>query len=389
MFRDAFEPLWIEGELSGYKQHGSGHHYFTLKDSGAQLSCAMWRMYTPGLCFVPRDGMLVQAYGQLEVYEPQGKYQLIVRELRVSGEGDLRKAFDELKRKLEREGLFDSARKRPLPVFPERVGIVTSPTGAALQDMLTVAARRWPLTKFTLKPARVQGQGAAEEIARAVREFSSEGSVEIVIVGRGGGSLEDLWCFNEEVVARAIFECKIPVVSAVGHEIDFTIADFVADLRAPTPSAAIEIILPDGRQIAQNLISLERRLARLTLDRIALLKQQVRALGSHWALRQPLDLVNAASQRLDDLVERLQDGATAIQQSAAERLQHASELLSAVSPHRILNRGYAIVRAQDGRVLRSPVQTKTGDLLAIQLAEGSLKARTTTTEPLPDPSDDR
>ncbi len=389
MFRDTFEPLWIEGELSGYKQHGSGHHYFTLKDSGAQLSCAMWRLYTKGLRFVPRDGMLVQAYGQLEVYEPQGKYQLIVRELRVAGEGDLQKAFDELKRKLEREGLFDSARKRPLPVFPERVGIVTSPTGAALQDMLTVAARRWPLTKFTLKPARVQGQGAAEEIARAVREFSNEGSVEIVIVGRGGGSLEDLWCFNEEVVARAIFECKVPVVSAVGHEIDFTIADFVADLRAPTPSAAIEIILPDGRHIAQNLLSLERRLARLTLDRIALLKQQVRALGSHWALRQPLDFVNAASQRLDDLVERLQDGATTIQQSAAERLQHTAELLSAVSPHRVLNRGYAIVRTQDGKVLRSPRQTRTGDLLAIQLAEGSLSARTTTSEPLPELSDDR
>jgi exodeoxyribonuclease VII large subunit len=384
LFRERFEPLWIEGEVSGYKQHGSGHHYFTLKDATAQLSCAMWRAYTKGLRFVPRDGMLVQAFGQLEVYEPQGKYQLIVYELRLSGEGELQRAFEELKRKLEREGLFEYARKRPLPAFPNRVGLVTSGTGAALQDMKTVAARRWPLTELVLRPTRVQGKGAAEDIAAAIREFSNEGKVDIIVAARGGGSLEDLWGFNEEIVARAIFESKVPVVSAVGHEIDFTIADFVADLRAPTPSAAMEIILPDGPAIARTLISLERRLARMTVDRVAMLKQQLHALSSHWALRQPLALAHTAAQQLDDLTERLHDGASGVHAQANERLSRISELLNAVSPKRILNRGYAIVTGPNGAALRSPDEVKAGDLLAIELAEGNLKARTIPTVTTPD-----
>jgi len=384
VFRDNFEPLWIEGELSGYKQHGSGHHYFTLKDASAQLACAMWRAYTKGLRFTPRDGMKVQAFGQLEVYEPQGKYQLIVYDLRLSGEGELQRAFEELKRKLEREGLFDQARKRPLPPFPDRIGLVTSATGAALHDMKTVAARRWPLTELVLRPARVQGKGAAEEIAQAIRELSSEGKVDVIVAARGGGSLEDLWCFNEEIVARAIFESKIPVVSAVGHEIDFTIADFVADLRAPTPSAAMEILLPDGAVIANTLLSLERRLARMTVDRISTLKHQVRALASHWALRQPLAIAQAAAQQVDDLTDRLRVSASDVQATAAERLERAAELLNAVSPQRILNRGYAVVRGPRGVALRSPDEVKAGDPLAIQLAEGTLKARTAPASSTPD-----
>ncbi|MBK6766294.1 MAG: exodeoxyribonuclease VII large subunit [bacterium] len=376
LFRENFEPLWIEGELSGYKQHGSGHHYFTLKDSSAQLTCAMWRAYAKGLRFTPRDGMLVQAFGQLEVYEPQGKYQLIVYDLRLAGEGELQRAFEELKRKLEREGLFEQARKRVLPQFPNRIGLVTSATGAALQDMKTVAARRWPITELVLRPTRVQGRGAAEDIAQAIREFSGEGKVDVIVAARGGGSLEDLWCFNEEVVARAIFESKIPVVSAVGHEIDFTIADFVADLRAPTPSAAIELLLPDGAAVAQSLRSLERRLTRMTVDRIGTLKQQLTTLASHWALRQPLALAQTAAQQLDDLTERLNLGATNVHIAAAERLSHAAELLNAVSPLRVLNRGYAIVRGPRGVALRSPDDVKPGDPLAIQLADGTLKART-------------
>lgn len=388
LFRDRFEPLWIEGELSGYKLHGSGHHYFTLKDSSAQLACAMWRMYSKGLRFSPRDGLLVQAFGQLEVYEPQGKYQLIVYELRLSGEGELQRAFEELKRKLEKEGLFDSARKRPLPRFPERIGLVTSSTGAALHDMQTVAARRWPLAKLILKPVRVQGKGAAEEIAAAITEFSNEKNVDVIVAGRGGGSLEDLWAFNEEVVARAIFTCSIPVVSAVGHEIDFTIADFVADLRAPTPSAAMEIVFPDGEELLRRLHHLERRLSRMTVDRFALLRQQLNFLTSHWALRQPLQLAHAAAQQLDDLNERLASGATGIRESAQESYNHLSELLTAVSPTRILKRGYAVVRNSKGIALRTPEQVKTGDLLAIELAEGKLAARVNNPD-TPDLFDDR
>jgi len=388
MFHDRFEPLWIEGELSGYKLHGSGHHYFTLKDSSAQLSCAMWRMYTKGIRFAPRDGMLVQAFGQLEVYEPQGKYQLIVYEIRLAGEGELQKAFEELKRKLEKEGLFDSARKRPLPRFPERIGLVTSGTGAALHDMQNIAARRWPLTQLILKPVRVQGKGAAEEIAAAIAQFSIEDNVDIVIAGRGGGSLEDLWAFNEEIVARAIFNCRIPVVSAVGHEIDFTIADFVADLRAPTPSAAIELVLPDGEEISRRLHHLERRLSRMTVDRIALFRQQLQSLLSHWALRQPLQLAQTAAQQLDDLTERLREGALNLRDTAQSDFTHLRELLNAVSPSRILQRGYAVVRGANGIALRSPAQTKPGELLAIELADGQLTARAQNPK-LPDLFDDR
>ncbi|MCB1059256.1 MAG: exodeoxyribonuclease VII large subunit [Calditrichaeota bacterium] len=388
MFRERFEPLWIEGELSGYKLHGSGHHYFTLKDASASMSCAMWRMYTKNLRFTPRDGMLVQAFGQLEVYEPQGKYQLIVYELRLSGEGELQKAFEELKRKLEKEGLFDQARKRELPAFPEKIGLVTSGTGAALRDMQTVAARRWPLTELILKPVRVQAKGAAEEIAAAIDQFSREGKVDVIVAGRGGGSLEDLWPFNEEIVARAIFNSKIPVVSAVGHEIDFTIADFVADLRAPTPSAAMEIVLPDGAEIKRSLLQFERRLARMTVDRIALFRQQLNALTSHWALRQPLQLAQTAAQQLDDLTERLQDSSLAIKDSAQSELDRLVGLLTAVSPSRVLMRGYAVVRGPNGAALRSPAQTKTGELLSIELAEGSLAARVQNTD-IPDLFDDR
>jgi len=388
LFRERFEPLWVEGELSGYKPHSSGHHYFTLKDSTAQLGCAMWKMYSKGLRFTPRDGMKVQAFGQLEVYEPQGKYQLIVYELRLSGEGELQRAFEELKRKLEQEGLFDSARKRPLPPFPKRVGLVTSPTGAALRDMQTVAARRWPLTELVLKPARVQGKGAAEEIAQAVNELSAKGDVDIVVVGRGGGSLEDLWCFNEEIVARAIFASRIPVVSAVGHEIDFTIADFVADLRAPTPSAAMEIILPDGTEIRRQLQQYERRLSRMTVDRVSLLRHQLHALTSHWALRQPLQWAHSAQQRVDDLQDRLTESALAVHGEATANFEHLQELLSAVSPQRILNRGYAVVRDSAGIALRSPEQSKPGELIHIDLARGQLKARVQNSA-IPDLFDDR
>lgn len=375
MFRERFEPLWIEGELSGCKAHGSGHFYFTLKDATAQLSCAMWRMYAKGLRFAPTDGMKVQAFGQLEVYEPQGKYQLIVYELRLSGEGELQRAFEELKRKLEKEGLFESSRKRQLPKFPQRIGLVTSGTGAALHDMRTVASRRWPLAELILRSVRVQGKGAAEEIAAAIMQFSREKHVDVIIIGRGGGSLEDLWAFNEEAVARAIFASHIPVVSAVGHEVDFTIADFVADVRAPTPSAAMEIVLPDGEEIIRQLHQLNRRLSRMTVDRVAYLRQQLRTLASHWALKQPEHLVQLAAQRLDELSGRLKESAIAFHENALSEYTHLSELLAAVSPQRVLQRGFAIVRNREGVAMRRAAEVVPGELLSIELAEGRLQAR--------------
>ncbi len=239
-----FPRVWIQGEISNFKRHTSGHLYFTLKDEGAQISATMWRSRAGTLLFGPEDGMKVIARGGITVYPPRGSYQIDVDQLTPLGVGELQIAFERLKQKLVAEGLFDEGRKRPLPELPSRIGIITSETGAALHDIRTVLNRRFPAIEVLLIPVRVQGPGAAEEIASAVKDMNRYGKIDVMIVGRGGGSLEDLWAFNEEIVARAIYASEIPVVSAVGHEIDFTIADFVADLRAPTPSAAAEMVVP-------------------------------------------------------------------------------------------------------------------------------------------------
>lgn len=296
-----FGALWIEGELSGYKRHSSGHHYFTLKDGGAQISCAMWKMHASRLTFEPQDGVKVQAWGNLEVYEPAGRYQLIVLAMRPAGIGDLQQAFEAMVQKLRTEGLFALERKRPLPRFPEMIGLVTSADGAALHDMRTVAARRWPAAKLVLAPVKVQGAGAAEEIAAAVDAFNRDGEADVLIVGRGGGSLEDLWAFNEEIVARAIFRSQIPVVSAVGHEVDTTISDLVADVRAPTPSAAMELVLPDRDEVGEELAEYKRRLGGRSTELLRTSHHRLRLLAQHWALRQPVNLVHMAAQRLDEL----------------------------------------------------------------------------------------
>jgi exodeoxyribonuclease VII large subunit len=280
-----------------------------------------------------------------------------------------------LKARLQAEGLFDSARKRSLPKFPRSIGIVTSPTGAVIHDMQTIAARRWPATQLVLRPVKVQGEGAAAEIAQAIGEFNRSAAVDIIIVGRGGGSLEDLWAFNEEVVARAIFESKIPVVSAVGHEVDFTIADFVADLRAPTPSAAMELILPDREQVIDELANLRARLARALSEQQRYLRAQLEALTQHWAFRQPLNLVVMAAQRVDDLESRLQRSfGREIADKQAE-LGRLIELLQAYRPQAVIERGYAIARDPRGAVVRDASTLKPGDLLSLTLAKG--EAQTT------------
>ncbi len=248
---EGFSRIAVQGELSNFKHHSSGHLYFTLKDEHAQIQCVMWRSRVPALSVTPQDGMKMIARGNVTVYEVRGNYQLDVASLQLLGAGELQIAFERLKQKLAAEGLFDQDHKKPLPQFPQRIGIVTSPTGAAIQDIINIINRRFPSTELILCPVKVQGIGAAEEIASAIDDFNNFGAVDVILVGRGGGSLEDLWAFNEEIVARSIYHSSIPVVSAVGHEIDFTIADFVADLRAPTPSAAAELIVPDRREIIE------------------------------------------------------------------------------------------------------------------------------------------
>ena len=258
----------MEGEISNFLWHTSGHRYFSLKDENAQLRCTIWRGVGQYLNFEPEDGIKVHAFGNLTVYEKRGEYQLNVLKLLPVGRGELEIAFQKLKERLLKEGLFDEAHKKPIPEFPERIGIVTSPTGAAIQDMLKVFRRRFPSAGLYLYPARVQGEGASEEIAAGIRAFNEWGEVDVIIIGRGGGSLEDLWAFNEEEVARAIYASRIPVVSAVGHEIDFTMADFVADLRAPTPSTAVEMVVPDKAELERVIKGLKERIAgRFTRDR--------------------------------------------------------------------------------------------------------------------------
>ncbi|HEY3295877.1 MAG TPA: exodeoxyribonuclease VII large subunit [bacterium] len=375
VIHEGFGALWVEGEISGYKRHTSGHHYFTLKDGASQMSCAMWKMSAGWLTFQPQDGMKVQVWGNLEVYEPAGRYQLIALQMRPSGVGELQRAFEVLVQKLRAEGLFELERKRPLPPYPETIGLITSADGAALHDMRTVAARRWPGVQLVLAPVKVQGTGAAQEIASAIRAFNREGLADVLVVGRGGGSLEDLWAFNEEIVARAIFESRIPVVSAVGHEVDFTVADLVADVRAPTPSAAMELVLPDCQDVADYVAELKRRLASRRVEQLRSLRQRLDALSRHWALRQPVNLVHANTQRLDDLHSRLEAASSRLLKDKQHSLERVRELLTLFHPQAILERGYAVVRDGDGQYVRDVRALTPGAGVSIFFARGRADAQ--------------
>ncbi|HDL78351.1 MAG TPA: exodeoxyribonuclease VII large subunit, partial [Bacteroidetes bacterium] len=260
LLENAIPSIWLEGEISNFKRHSSGHIYFVLKDENSQISCVMWRGRNNGLYFTPQDGMKIQARGNVTVYEKRGNYQFEVLQMQPAGLGELQMALEQLKQSLKAEGLFDEQHKKKIPQYPEKIGIVTSPTGAAIRDLVSVVQRRFPSVQLILNPVRVQGAEAAGEIARAIDEFNAYGDVDVLIVGRGGGSLEDLWAFNEEVVARAIFRSKIPVISAVGHEIDFGISDFVADLRAPTPSAAAELVVRNREELLHTIQYLAQKM---------------------------------------------------------------------------------------------------------------------------------
>jgi exodeoxyribonuclease VII large subunit len=298
-----FEYLWVEGEISNLRLPSSGHLYFTLKDESAQLRGVMFRLQTRLLKFEPADGLQIICYGRLSVYEPRGEYQIVVDYMEPKGLGALQLAFEQLKEKLSREGLFDPAHKKPLPHLPQKIGIVTSPTGAAVRDILQIIDRRFANVHILLYPVRVQGAGAAREIAQAIGELNQWPGIEVIIVGRGGGSLEDLWAFNEEAVARAIFNSRVPIISAVGHEVDFTMADFVADLRAPTPSAAAELVVRNKVELLQSLESLGRRLG--NVSRGALEARRERLLSLVHRLTDPRRRLSDQRLRLDDLFSRL------------------------------------------------------------------------------------
>ncbi|MCU0777678.1 MAG: exodeoxyribonuclease VII large subunit [Akkermansiaceae bacterium] len=417
--------VWVEGEVSNLKKQGSGHWYFSLKDAGAQIQCAMFGARKRPGADALEDGAKVRVFAEASVYEARGQLQIIVQKAERAGAGDLQARFEALKRKLQAEGLFDAGRKRPIPAFPKRIGIITSATGAALQDILNVLTRRAPWVQPVLFPVRVQGKGAEFEIAAAIDQMGRPEAFghprcDVLIVGRGGGSIEDLWNFNEEVVARAIAACPIPIISAVGHEIDFTIADFVADLRAPTPSAAAELAVADGAELLERLSQLRRRLARRANERIALARQELGALkrgvmrrDAEKLLREPVMRLDSARGRLASAVADSMESAAArlneartlhrahhparilerriehlthlrlrleragleatIQRGA--RLDHLRGLLRALGPESAFQRGFSITMAADGRIVRSASALKTGDLIKTRFSDGETSSR--------------
>jgi exodeoxyribonuclease VII large subunit len=369
------QDLWLEGETSNWRAAPSGHVYFTLKDSDASIRCVMWRSSVSRLNYLPAgDGEAVLAHGYVSVYEPSGQYQFYVDEIEPVGLGALHAQYERLKAHLTAEGLFDEARKRPLPAFPRRIGLVTSPAGAALRDVLNILRRRYPLVEVILSPTQVQGADAPPQIVHALNLLAAVGGIDVIILARGGGSLEDLWAFNDERVARAVAASPIPVVCGVGHETDFTIADFAADLRAPTPSAAAEMATPDRAELGHRLRRLQARLAAGVEE--ALAHRQHTLAGEFRALRRasPQAWIERRRQRLDDLARTAQTGVDHKLALRHERLNSLELRLAALNPAATLARGYAIVRRLDnGRVVKHIAQVSPGDQLSVQVSDGEFK----------------
>ena len=419
--------IWVEGEISNLRRQTSGHCYFTLKDDGAQISCVLFRGTASRAKAKPEDGMQARLFGEVSVYEARGQVQLVVKQLEDAGMGDLQAQFEKLKRKLDAEGLFDSAIKKKLPRFPSKVGLVTSPTGAALQDMLNILNRRAPWVQPVLYPVTVQGKGAERGIAKGIQELGDPGKhgfpeVDVIIIGRGGGSMEDLWNFNEEIVARAIHSCPIPIVSAVGHEIDFTISDFASDVRAPTPSAAAELVVPDASELRASVrlsgAALQRSMEGRLRHDAAILSAARRALlprDAERALRDPIqelgrlreDLQIATDGQLDDLHIRVKEGAalhaahhprrgierrverldhtralleragkSAIERSS-EHLKGMAAMIRALGPESTFARGFSITLDKEGNIVRDASGLLEGDVLETQFAEGKVRSKIT------------
>ena len=364
--------LLISGEISNYKVYPSGHHYFTLKDGEGALRCVMFRGDAASLRFCPSNGMRVIAAGRITVFPRDGQYQLYCVRLTPEGVGDLHLAFEQLKERLAREGLFDPAHKRPLPRFPSTVALITSPAGAAVRDMVRILGARWPLARIRVLPVRVQGEGAAEEIAAALQWANENRVADVIITGRGGGSMEDLWAFNEEVVARAIYRSQIPVISAVGHEPDVTIADFVADLRAATPSNAAELAVPDQNEIYGALLGDGGRLRGAISFRLDRYRQALDRLATSRPMREPASYWKDKRLLLDYQSRQLCHGFERCLAGRREELARLSAALDAMSPLRVLARGYAVARGEGGQVVSSVEQVRTGERLELTLSDGTL-----------------
>ncbi len=369
------QSVLISGEISNFTDHyRSGHLYFSLKDEKSVLKAVMFSSSARRLKFHPKDGMKVLIRGRISVYEPSGQYQLYAEDMQPEGVGALSLAFEQLKERLAEEGLFEKEHKLDIPPYPQQIGVITSPTGAAVRDILQITARRWPLAKIILAPVLVQGEQAPAQIVSALREMDRRKACDVIILGRGGGSLEDLWAFNDEAVARAVYDCSIPVVSAVGHETDFTICDFVADLRAPTPSAAAELCTPDWREEMAQVLMYHRYFHQEGANLVEYLRQSVDLLVQDSPLGHPGELLQRQREKLETSISRLEQGFERRLEGEQKRLAVFTGKLDALSPLKVLSRGYAVVTAKDGSVLHSPEDVLPGEQVTIRLAKGEVPA---------------
>jgi len=375
LLESRISAVWVEGEISNFKHHSSGHIYLTLKDESAQVQAAFFSQYQRGLRFELKDGLKVFAFCRVSIYEARGQYQLYMERVEPQGVGALQLAFQQLKEKLAKEGLFAEERKRPIPRFPKTVGVITSPTGAAIHDILNVVNRRFCGTHVLLCPVKVQGEGAAEEIAAAVKTMNERAEADVLIVGRGGGSLEDLWAFNEEPVARAVFESRIPVISAVGHESDWTICDLVADLRAATPSAAAELVVSSRLELEERLRGHKERLGLAMNGIFERYREQISGLASSAAFRQPRYLLDQFTGRVDDLGRRMEGRVASFVGSKSQAFQSIMGRLNALNPLAILGRGYSVSFNEKGDIIKNVRQVSEGDVIRTRLHKGSLVSK--------------
>lgn len=367
-----FQEISVIGEISNFKAHISGHWYFTLKDANAQISCTMWRGVNNYVFFTPQDGMKVVVKGKVTVYPPRGSYQIDVRSMKPAGVGELQAAFEKLKQKLSDEGLFDPARKKPIPKFPRKIGIATAIDGAAFQDMKSIAARRFPLIELVIAPCKVQGEDAAEEIVESIELLNKQKDIDVIIIGRGGGSLEDLWAFNEEIVARAVFDSKIPIISAVGHEIDFTISDFVADLRAPTPSAAIELATPNRDDLFAFIGEFSYYFTEKISGIINNSIQEIELITSSYGFRLPQDLVKSNMQFLDNLLLRFQNFFDSRMMINANQLRLLESKIESYNITNTLKRGFVLAR-QEGKVVPRKEKVELTKPIELEFYDGEIK----------------
>lgn len=368
------QNVWIKGEISNLKLHSSGHIYLTLKDGGAVLKAVMFRNAAQGLMFKPEDGTMVLARGRISVYEAGGQYQLYIEEMEAEGKGDLYAKFEELKKKLFEEGLFDDAGKKPIPKFPEVIGIVTSPTGAAIRDMINVIRRRYPVVKVIIYPCLVQGENAAQSIVSGIEFFNKNNNVDVIITGRGGGSIEDLWAFNEEITARAVANSHIPVISAVGHEVDFTICDFAADLRAPTPSAAAELAVPDIIDLRREIISSGSRMSVFLKNKLDSSRRQLDLLSERSTLTRFDKVISDRFQSVDNLTDRCKKAYKNINEVSFNQFTALCGKLSALSPIAVFERGYCSV-SKDGKSINKIDDVNENDSLTVRMSNGEIDCR--------------